>query len=195
MGFQIYWLKAGCFFCYYLFNFVSGGAASLSLLIRSCQRRKLGSDDDVVVVYSFSRVWLFVAPWTAALQASLSLTISQSLPKSMSIASVMLSSHLIFWCPLLLQPSIFPSIRDFSNKSDVHIRWPKYWSFNFSISPSTSIQGWFPTCLTDMISLLSKGFSKVFSSTIVRSHWFFGAPPCLQVSSHNCTWPLERKRK
>ena len=122
MGFQIYWLKAGCFFCYYLFNFVSGGAASLSLLIRSCQRRKLGSDDDVVVVYSFSRVWLFVAPWTAALQASLSLTISQSLSKFMSIASVMLSSHLIFWCPLLLQPSIFPSIRDFSNKSDVHTK-------------------------------------------------------------------------
>ena len=79
MGFQIYWLKA--FFCYYLFNFVSGGVASLSLLIGSCQRRKLGSD--VVVVYSLSRVWLFAAPWTAALQASLSLTISQSLPSSL----------------------------------------------------------------------------------------------------------------
>ena len=69
-------------------------------------------------------------------QASLSLTISRSLPKFMSIASVMQSSHLILWCSLLLLPSIFPSIKDFSNESAVHIRWPKYWSFSFSISPS-----------------------------------------------------------
>ena len=69
-------------------------------------------------------------------QASLSLTISWSLPKFLSIASVMWSSHLILWCPLLLLPSIFPSIKDFSNESAVHVRWPKYWSFSFSISPS-----------------------------------------------------------
>ena len=87
-----------------------------------------------LVVWSPSRVQLFVIPWTVAHQASLSLTISQSLPKFMSITLVMPSSHLILWCPLLLLPSIFSSIRDFSNESAVWIRWPKYWSF--SISPS-----------------------------------------------------------
>ena len=79
---------------------------------------------------------LFVTPWTAARQASLSVTKSQSLLKLMSIASVMPSSHLILCCPLLLPPSIFPNIRVFSNKSVLHIRWPKYWSFSFNISPS-----------------------------------------------------------
>ena len=80
-------------------------------------------------------------PMTAACQTSLSLIISQSLAKFMSIASVMTSSHLILWCPLLLLPSIFPSIRDFSNESAVRIRWPKYWSFSFSISPSNKYSG------------------------------------------------------
>ena len=74
-------------------------------------------------------------------QASLSLTISQNLPKFMSTASVMLSSHLILWHPLLFLPSILPSIRDFSNESTVHIRWTKYWSFTFSISPSNEYSG------------------------------------------------------
>ena len=90
----------------------------------------------VVVVKSPSHVWLFLTPWTAAHQASLSLTVSQSLPKFMSISLVMPPIHLIFWCPLLLLPSIFPSIRDFSNESAVCIKWPKYWSFSFSISHS-----------------------------------------------------------
>ena len=85
-----------------------------------------------------SCVQLFATPWTAAWQASLSLTISQSLPKFMPITLVMPSSHLILWHLLLLLPSIFPSIRDFSNESSVHIRWPKYWSFSFSISNSPS---------------------------------------------------------
>ena len=85
----------------------------------------------------FSRVQLFVTPWTAAPQASLSNTNCQSLPKPMSIESVMPSNNLILCCPLLLLPSIFPSIKDFSNESVLHIRWPKYWSFSFSISPST----------------------------------------------------------
>ena len=89
-----------------------------------------------VVVQSPSRVWLFTTPWTAACQASLSPTISQSLPKFLSIASVMPANHLILCGPLLLLPSIFPSIRVFSNESTVCIRWPKYWSFSFSISPS-----------------------------------------------------------
>ena len=96
---------------------------------------------NVVAVQSPSHVWLFVTPWTAARQAALSLTISQSLPKFMSIASLMPSSHLILWCPFLLLPSIFPSVRDLSNESSVHIRCPKYWSFSFSISPSSEYSG------------------------------------------------------
>ena len=82
-----------------------------------------------------------MTPWTAAHQASLSITNSWSLLKLVSIASVMPSNHLILWRPLLLPPSIFPSIRDFSNESVLHIRWPKYWSFSFSISPSNECSG------------------------------------------------------
>ena len=95
---------------------------------------------NVVVVQSPSRVWLFAIPWTAAYQASLSLTISWSLPKFMSIALVMPSSHLILWCPVPLLPSIFPSIRVFSNEPAVS-KWPKYWSFSFNISPSNEYSG------------------------------------------------------
>ena len=88
-------------------------------------------------VQSLSHVRLFVTPWTAAHQASLSITNSQSPPKPMSIVSVMPSSHLILCChPLLLLPSIFPNIKVFSNESVLYIRWPKYWSFSFNISPS-----------------------------------------------------------
>ena len=83
-----------------------------------------------------SRVRLFVTPQTAACQVSLSITNSQSLFKLMSIESVMPSNHFILWHPLLLLPSIFPSIRVFSNETVLHIRWPKYWSFSFNISPS-----------------------------------------------------------
>ena len=92
-------------------------------------------------VQLLSRVRLFVTPWTAARQASLSITNSQGLFKLMSIKSVMSSSHLILCPPLLLLPSIFPSIRVFSNESVLHIRWPKYWSFSFSISPSNEYSG------------------------------------------------------
>ena len=91
------------------------------------------------LIYSLqllSRVWLFATPWTPACQASLSFTNSQSLLKLMSIKSVMPSNHLILCCPLLLLPSIFTSIRVFSNEFILRIRWPKYWSFSFSISPS-----------------------------------------------------------
>ena len=87
-------------------------------------------------VQSLSRVQLFVTPWTAAHQASLSITYSQSLLKLMSIESVMPSKHLILCRPLRPLPSIFPSIRVSSNKSVLHIKWPQYWSFSFSISPS-----------------------------------------------------------
>ena len=92
-------------------------------------------------VQSLSRVQLFVTSWTAARQASLSITNSQSLLKLMSIVSVMPSNHLILCRPLLLLPSIFPSIRVFSKKSVLHIRWPKHWSFSFSISPSNEYSG------------------------------------------------------
>ena len=92
------------------------------------------------VVQLLSCVQLFATPWTAARQASLSITNSQSLPNRMSIESVMPSKHLILSRPLLLLPSIFPSIRVFSNQSALHIRWPKYWSFSFSISKAIILQ-------------------------------------------------------
>ena len=92
-------------------------------------------------VQSLSHVWLFVTPWTTAHQASLSITNSSSLPKIMSIESVMPSNHLILCRPLLLPPSIFPSIRVFSNESVLCIRWPKYWSFSFSMGPSNEYSG------------------------------------------------------
>ena len=90
----------------------------------------------MAVVQSLSHVQLFETPWTAACQASLSFTISWSLLKLMSFESMMPSNHLILCHSLLLQPSIFPNIRVFSNESDLHIRWPNYWSLSFSISPS-----------------------------------------------------------
>ena len=92
-------------------------------------------------VQLLSCVQLFATPWTAACQASLSITNSQSLLKLMSIELVMPSNHLILCCPPLLLPSIFPSIRVFSNESVLHIRWPKYWSFSLSISPSNEYSG------------------------------------------------------
>ena len=92
-------------------------------------------------VQLLSRVWLLVTPWTVACQASLSITNSQSLPKLMSIESVMPSNHLILCCPFLLLCSIFPSVRNFSDESALHIRWPKYWSFSFSIIPSKEHPG------------------------------------------------------
>ena len=110
-------------------------------------------------------VWLFVTPWAAACQASLSFTISWSLLKLMSIEPLMPSKHLILCHPLLLLPSIFPSIRVFPNELALHIRWPKYWSFSFSISPSNEYLG-----LTDVIFLQSKGLLRVFSSTTVQKY-------------------------
>ena len=95
----------------------------------------------VAVVQLLSCVRLFVTPWTVARQTSLSLTISQSLLKLTSIELVIPSNHLNLCCPLLLLPSIFPSIRVFSNELGLHIRWPEYWSFNYSISPSSEYSG------------------------------------------------------
>ena len=95
----------------------------------------------VVVVQSLSRVGLFATPWTAAFQVSLSFPISRSLLKLMSLESVMTFSHLIPYCPLLLLPSIFPSIRVFFKELALRIRWPNYWSLSFSISPSNEYSG------------------------------------------------------
>ena len=125
--------------------------------------------------YLFSSVQLlqlFETPWTAARQASLSLTNSWSLLKLVSIESVMPSNHLILCRPVLLLPSIFPSIRVFSNDSVLRIRWPKYWSFSFSISPSSEYSGLISLRIAGLISLQSKGLSRVFSTT-VQKHLFF----------------------
>ena len=145
-----------------------------------------------VVVQSLSHVWLLVTPWTAAHKASLSLTISQSLPKLTSTESVMPSNHLIPCHPLLLLPSIFSSIRVFSNEMALPIGWSNYWSFNYSINPSSGyIQGWFTLRLTGVISLQSKGLSRVFFSTTIKKHQFFGAQPSLGTYSHIHTWLLD----
>ena len=126
------------------------------------------------VAQFLSHVQQSVTPWTAARQASPSFTISWSLLKLMSIESVMPSNHLILCHPLLLLPSIFPSIRVFPSESVLHIRWPKYGSFSFSISLPMNIHSWFPLRLTGLISLLSKRLSRVFFRTTVRRYQFFG---------------------
>ena len=126
-------------------------------------------------VQFLSHVLLFVTPWTAVRQASLSITNSQSLLKLMSIESVMPYTHLILCHPFLLLPSIFPSLVMFSNESALHIRWPKYWSFSFSISLSNEYSGLI-SFRTDWFDLLQlKGLSKVFSNTIVQKHQIFSA--------------------
>ena len=127
-------------------------------------------------VQLLSRVQLFVTPWAAECQASLPITNSWSLLKFMSIKSVMPSNHLILCHPLLLLPPVFPSIRVFSNESVLRIRWPKYWSFSFSISPPNEYLGvtsfridWF-----DLFAVL-KELSRVFSNTTVQKHQFFSS--------------------
>ena len=143
-------------------------------------------------VQLLSCVRLFVTPWVAARQASLSITNSRSLLKLMSSELVVPSSHLILCCPLLLLPPIPPSIRVFSSESSLHMRWPKYWSFSFSISPSSEHPGLTPLGWTGWISLQSKGLSRVFSNTTVQKHQFFSAQLSSQSNSHIHTWPLEK---
>ena len=125
-------------------------------------------------VQSLSHVQLFVTPWTAALEASLSITNSWSLLKLMSIESVMPSNQLIP-CPPLLPPSIFPSIKVFSNESVLHIRHPKYWSFSFSISPSNEYSGLISFRMDWLDLLAIQGLSRVFSNTTVQKHQFSGS--------------------
>ena len=145
-----------------------------------------------VVLQSLSHVWLFVNPSTAALQASLSYTISQSFFKLMYIDSVMPPNNLILCHPLLLLPSIFPSITVFSNESVLCIRWPNHWSFSFSISPSNEHPGLISFRTDGWISFQSKGFSRVFSNTTVQKHQFFGTQLSLWSTSHIHTWLLEK---
>ena len=114
-------------------------------------------------------------PMNCSTPGLLSITISRSSLKLTSIESVMPFSHLILCCPLLLLPPIPPSIRVFSSKTTLHVRWPKYWSFSFSIIPSKEHQSWFLLEWTGWISLQSKGLSRVFSNTTVQKHQFFGA--------------------
>ena len=143
-------------------------------------------------VQSLSCVWLLASSWTVAHQTSLSITISWSLLKLMSIELVMPSSHLILCRPLLLPPSVSLSIRVFSNESVLHIRWS-----NIGASASTSVlpmnnQDWSPLEWTGWISLESKGLSRVFSNTTVQKHQFFGAQITSQSNSHIHIWPLEK---
>ena len=132
-------------------------------------------------VQSLSCVRLFATPWTAARHVSLSIINSQSPPKPMSIESVMPYNHLILCRPLLL-PSVFPSIRVFSNESALRITWPKYWSFSFSISPSNEYSGLISFRIDWFDLLQSKGLWRVFSNTTVQKHQFFSAQPSYSLT-------------
>ena len=138
----------------------------------------------VAVVQLLSCVQLLVTPWVVARQAPPSPAISWSLLKFMSIESVILSNHLILCCPLLLVLTVFPSTRVLSSELALCIRWPKDWSFSFSIKLPMNIQGLFPLRLAGMISLQSKGLSRVYSSITIWSHQFFGAQLPLWSNSH-----------
>ena len=143
------------------------------------------------LVQSLSPVQLFETPWITACQASLSITKYLSLHKLMSIEFMMPSSHLILCHSLLLSP-IFPSIRILSNESTLHMMWPKYWSFSFSISPSNAHPGLISFRMAGWISLQLKGLSRVFSNTTVQKHQFIGIQPSLWSNSCIHTWLLEK---
>ena len=132
---------------------------------------------NILFLISHSVVSDSATPWTATHQASLSFTISWSLIKLMSVESVIPSNRLILCCPLLLLPSVFPSIRVFYNESALHSRWPKYLSFNLASVFPMNIQDWYPLRLTGLISLQPKGLSRVFTNTTIQNHQFFGAQP------------------
>ena len=139
-------------------------------------------------VNSLSRVWLFMTPWIAECQASMCITNSRSSLRLMSIESVMPSSHLILCHPLLLLPPIPPSIRVFSNESPLRMRWPKYWSFRFSIIPSKEIPGLISFRMDWLDLLAVQGTLK----SLLQHHQFFGAQLSSQSNSHIHTWPLEK---
>ena len=140
--------------------------------------------DFIAVVQLLSRVRLFATPWTAARQASLSITNSQSPPKPMSIKLVMPSSHLFLCHPLLLLPSIFPSIRVFSNESALRIRWPKYWSFSFNISPSNEHPGLISFRMNWLDLLEVQGTLKSLLQHHSSILWFLYGPTLTSI--HDC---------
>ena len=143
-------------------------------------------------VQLLNRVWFFVTPWTADLQASLSITNSQSWLKLLSIESVMPSNHLILCRPLLFLPSVFPSIRVFLNELALRIRWSKYWSFSFSISLSNEYSGLISFRI-DWFGLLAvQGTLKSLLQHHNSKALFFGTHPSLESNSHICTWRLEK---
>ena len=144
-----------------------------------------------VIIQLLNHVWLFVTPWTTAHPAFLSFTISLSLLKLVPIESMMLSNHLKFCPTCFLVPSIFPCIRVFSSGLTLPIRWPKHWSFSFSTSPFSV----YPDLISsriDWCDSLSKGLSRVFSSTAVWNHRFLSAQLSLWSSSHIRPWLLEK---
>ena len=147
------------------------------------------SKGDISSVQSLSRVQLFVTPWIVARQASLSITNSRSSLRLTSIKSVMPSSHLILDRPLLLPP-IPPSIRVFSNESTLHMRWPKYWSFSFSVIPSKEIPGLISFRMDWLDLLAVQGTLKSLLQHHSSKHQFFGAQPSSQSNTHIHTWLL-----
>ena len=152
----------------------------------------MGSSVQFSSVQSLSHLQLFVTPWIVARQVSLSITNSRSLLKLMSIKSVMPSSHLILCCPLFLLPPIPLSIRVFSSES-VHPSGGQRTGASASASVlPMNIQDWYTWGLTALISLQSKGLSRVFSNTTVQKHQFFGVQLSSQSNSHIHTWPLEK---
>ena len=143
-------------------------------------------------VLLLSHVRLFAIPWTAACQAPLSFTVSWSLLRFMSIELMMLSNHLILCLPFLLLPSIFPSIKVFSNESVLCIRWPKHRSFSFSISPSKEYSGLISFRMDWLDLLAVQGTLKSLPHTTVQKHQFFGTQLSSQSNSHIHTWLLEK---
>ena len=141
-------------------------------------------------VQLLSPVWLFATPWTAAYQAFLSIINSRSLLKLMSIELVMPTNHLIHCRPLLLPPSIFPSLRVFSNESILCIRWPKYWSWSSSISPSNEYSGLISFRMEWLDLVVQGTLKRVFSNTTVQKHQFFSAQLSLWSNSRIQTWLL-----
>ena len=167
---------------------------ALSICVPSMKGQSFGKRYQLITV-PFSSVaqshLTLCDPMDCSTPGFLSITSSWSLLKLMSIELMMPSDHLILCRPLLLLPSIFPSIMVFSNKSVLHIRWPKYWSFSFSISPSNEYSGLI-SITTALISLQSKGLSRIFSNITVQEHQIFGAQLSSQSNSHIHTWLLEK---
>ena len=171
----------------HIFPFLPTGSALLSECLSIAFWSQFSS------FQSLSPFWLFATPWTAALQAFLSIINSWSLLKLMSIKLVMPSSHLILCCPSPSPPALnLSQHQGFYNESVLHIRWPKYWSFSFNISPSNEYSGWFSLGWTGWISLQSKGLSRVFCNTTVQKHQYFSAQVSFWSNTNIHTWLMEK---